>query len=258
MNVSIHAITPEVRRSLIGRRAERGIEVLERLLAGGVEVHAQIVLCPGVNDGGGARGHARLGGGAAGHHLARRWCRSATPSTAGASSSSYSDDARGGARRGPCASSSPTRSGRARALGITRFQLSDEFYVAARPARCRAAETYDGYPQFYDGHRDAPELPRRDGARPRASARAMTCGASARRWARRTWGPSLVCGEAAARDDRGPSAGRSRRRGRARTFAVRNDYFGGDVNVTGLIVSAGPARPAAGRPRGLASSCCPR
>ena len=51
MNVSIHAITPEVRRSLIGRRADRGIEVLERLLAGGIEVHAQIVLCPGINDG---------------------------------------------------------------------------------------------------------------------------------------------------------------------------------------------------------------
>ena len=34
MNVSIHAISPEVRRSLIGRRADRGIEVLERLLAG--------------------------------------------------------------------------------------------------------------------------------------------------------------------------------------------------------------------------------
>ena len=51
MNVSIHAITPQVRRSLIGRRADRGIEVLERLLEGGIEVHAQIVLCPGVNDG---------------------------------------------------------------------------------------------------------------------------------------------------------------------------------------------------------------
>ena len=51
MNVSIHVITPEVRRGLIGRRADRGIEVLERLLAGGIEVHAQIVLCPGINDG---------------------------------------------------------------------------------------------------------------------------------------------------------------------------------------------------------------
>lgn len=72
MNVSIHAISPEVRRSLIGRRADRGIEVLERLLAGGIEVHAQIVLCPGINDGGGAQAHARLGRGASPDHLARR------------------------------------------------------------------------------------------------------------------------------------------------------------------------------------------
>ena len=51
MNVSIHAVTPEVRRRLIGRNAVRGMEVLELLMAAGIEIHAQIVLCPGLNDG---------------------------------------------------------------------------------------------------------------------------------------------------------------------------------------------------------------
>uniref|UniRef100_UPI00351C9014 PDZ domain-containing protein n=1 Tax=Collinsella sp. D33t1_170424_A12 TaxID=2787135 RepID=UPI00351C9014 len=51
MNVSIHAVSPDVRRSLIGRNAGRGIEVLERLMDAGIEIHAQIVLCPGLNDG---------------------------------------------------------------------------------------------------------------------------------------------------------------------------------------------------------------
>ena len=50
MNVSLHAISPEVRRSLIGRRADRGIEVLTRLLEAGIEGHGQIVLCAGIND----------------------------------------------------------------------------------------------------------------------------------------------------------------------------------------------------------------
>ena len=48
MNVSIHAISPDVRRKMIGAHAARGVEVLEALCEAGVEVHAQIVLCPGI------------------------------------------------------------------------------------------------------------------------------------------------------------------------------------------------------------------
>ena len=51
LRVSLHAYDSAVRRKLIGRYASRGIEVLERLLEGGIEVYAQIVLCPGENDG---------------------------------------------------------------------------------------------------------------------------------------------------------------------------------------------------------------
>lgn len=51
LRVSLHAITPNVREKLIGRHAPRGIEVLERLLEAGIEFDAQIVLMPGINDG---------------------------------------------------------------------------------------------------------------------------------------------------------------------------------------------------------------
>ncbi|MDR3316363.1 MAG: DUF512 domain-containing protein [Coriobacteriales bacterium] len=51
LHVSLHAVTPEVRTRLMGSNHARGIEVLERLLAAGIEAHAQIVLVPGYNDG---------------------------------------------------------------------------------------------------------------------------------------------------------------------------------------------------------------
>ena len=230
MNVSIHAITPEVRRDLIGRRADRGIEVLEQLLAGGIEVHAQIVLCPGINDGDelaatldwvearpGITSLAIVPLGYTKH--SRRF------------KSSYSDDVE--ASRAVVRLLEPYQERARRTLGITRFQLSDEFYVdAGLPVP--PATTYDGYPQFYDGigmlrsfldetalvaqgrHDD---LRRIDDALAEKDLRL-----------------ELVCGEAAAETidvfcrELSPA-------GRVRTRAIRNDYFGGDVNVTGLIVS---------------------
>ena len=51
LNVSLHAVDPAVRRQMIGKNEARGIEVLESLLEAGIRVKAQIVLMPGVNDG---------------------------------------------------------------------------------------------------------------------------------------------------------------------------------------------------------------
>lgn len=230
MNVSIHAITPEVRRSLIGRRADRGIEVLERLLAGGVEVHAQIVLCPGVNDG--AELAATLD-----WVEARPGITSLAIVPLGYTKhsrrfhSSYSDDP--AAARAVVRALEPYQERARRTLGITRFQLSDEFYVASR-LPVPPAETYDGYPQFYDGigmlrsFLDETALVARDRVRElRRIDDAL---------AEKDLGALLVCGEAA-RETIDAFCRALSPAGRARTFAVRNDYFGGDVNVTGLIVS---------------------
>ncbi|MHB9111902.1 MAG: DUF512 domain-containing protein [Thermoleophilia bacterium] len=54
LHVSVHATDPEVRASLMGcgpKAAARGLDNLRRLGEAGIETHAQIVLCPGLNDG---------------------------------------------------------------------------------------------------------------------------------------------------------------------------------------------------------------
>lgn len=51
LRLSLHAINPEVRRRLIGKHAQHGIDVLTRLLQAGIEFHGQIVLLPDENDG---------------------------------------------------------------------------------------------------------------------------------------------------------------------------------------------------------------
>lgn len=51
MYVSVHATDPDLRGRLLGKREPAPIlPVLERLHDGGIDVHAQIVLCPGWND----------------------------------------------------------------------------------------------------------------------------------------------------------------------------------------------------------------
>src|SRR3954467_14312389 len=50
--VSIHATDPDVRTRLLrNRRGATSLRWLELLLDAGVEVHGQVVVCPGVNDG---------------------------------------------------------------------------------------------------------------------------------------------------------------------------------------------------------------
>lgn len=230
MNVSIHAITPEVRRSLIGRRADRGIEVLERLLAGGIEVHAQIVLCPGINDG--AELDATLS-----------WIEAHPGITSLAVvplgytkhsrrfSHSYSDDVE--ASRAVVRQIEPYQRRARETLGITRFQLSDEFYVDAR-LPVPPAETYDGYPQFYDGIGMLRSF--LDEAALVAAERGPEMRAVDEALAEKDLEVQLVCGEAA-RETFEVLCRLLSPAGRVRAVAIRNDYFGGDVNVTGLIVS---------------------
>ncbi len=51
LRVSLQASDPEVRKRLIGKHAQHGIDALDRLLGAGIEFHAQIVLVPDCNDG---------------------------------------------------------------------------------------------------------------------------------------------------------------------------------------------------------------
>jgi len=52
MHVSLHAVDEDVRRSLMCPTAEdRALEFIDTMLAGGIDVHVQVVLVPGANDG---------------------------------------------------------------------------------------------------------------------------------------------------------------------------------------------------------------
>jgi putative radical SAM enzyme (TIGR03279 family) len=53
LNVSIHATDPDVRSAMLrNRRGATSLRWLRALLDHGIEVHGQVVVCPGINDGG--------------------------------------------------------------------------------------------------------------------------------------------------------------------------------------------------------------
>ena len=227
MNVSLHAISPDIRKRLIGKHAQRGIDVLEQLMEAGIEIHAQIVLCPDLNDGDELaktldyiEAHPQITStalvpvGYTKHQ--KRFERS------------YVSDREASLR--VVEQVRPYQERARQKYGQTRFQLSDEFYLAAG-VEVPPAEEYDGYPQFYDGigmlRSFLDELAECCSERTDDIAR-ITAGLDK---SGRT--AVLVCGEAAYGVMSSLAAVFG---GRMAAQAIRNDYFGGDVNVTGLIV----------------------
>ncbi len=49
--VSLHSTDPCLRSEIMGGEAEGGLRVLRELLEAGLEIHLQVVVCPGLNDG---------------------------------------------------------------------------------------------------------------------------------------------------------------------------------------------------------------
>ena len=235
MNVSLHAISPEVRRGLIGRHAQRGIDVLERLLDAGIEVHGQIVLCAGINDGDELR---RTLDWVEGHESFTSLALVPMGYTKYSKrfSSSFSEDKE--ASQAVVRMLQPYQERARRERGITRFQLSDEFYLDAE-LPIPAAETYDGYPQFYDGIGMLRSF--LDEVDEVVAARRQDLEGAA--LALRTQGREalVVCGEAAEgvveAFCNAWATACAPQGAPLRPVSIRNDYYGGDVNVTGLIVS---------------------
>ena len=227
MNVSIHAVTPEVRRRLIGRNAARGMEVLELLMAAGIEIHAQIVLCPGLNDG---------------EELARtlEYCEAHPQVTSlgivplgftkhqSRFTSSYSHDP--ALARAVVEQVRPYQDRAFERFGRHTFQLSDEFFIAAR-LDPPPADFYDGYPQFYDGigmirsylddtdavlRNPSRMVAVRDILRERGFELLVLSGEAARPTVARFIEDESLAGK---------------------VTDIKNRYFGGNVNVTGLLTA---------------------
>lgn len=240
LHVSLHAVSADVREELMGRNAARGMAVLEELLARGIEVHVQVVVVPGVNDG--AELVRTLG-----------WIE-AHPGVLSAGfvplgytkfqkrfSSSFSDDPDAAAEVIEIIREFQEDSGVERRN--PRLQIADEFYLDAGYDFPPAA-MYAGYPQFEDGigmmrsfidewgeSRDAMEK----------AARILATEPVA----------VIVCGTAFARVLEKLVAA-SPLAGKLEVLPVENAFFGGNVDVTCLLtgtdlIPAIEARKPAGR-----------
>jgi putative radical SAM enzyme (TIGR03279 family) len=149
LHVSLHAITPEVRMQLIGKRQARGMEALEQLLAANIKIQVQIVLMPGIND------TDEL-------EKTLAWIEPKENITSvGIVPYGYTQYAAlqekftAGAAQKVLDKLAIYQERSRRATGVTRFMVSDEFYRLAYPddfmRKLPPAEHYDGYPQFEDG-----------------------------------------------------------------------------------------------------------
>jgi putative radical SAM enzyme (TIGR03279 family) len=265
LHVSIHATDPEVRAAMLrNRRGATSLRWLRALLDAEITVHGQIVVCPGVNDGpvledtlcGILDRYPELASVAAVPLGVSRFSgepsmRPHTLEEANAVLDTVDDWQRVFAG----------------ALGRRLVFAADEYYVlTGRPLP--PAATYEGFPQhengvgmaqafaagFSDGN-DVGSPDQRgffaaiDGAPP--------VGYRAPRWT----GPAepgddgdrnapiaIVTGEYGAAV-LGPLVDRLGRRD-VRVLAVPNEFFGGNIGVTGLLVGADVARSLAGQPTG--------
>ncbi|WP_304597383.1 DUF512 domain-containing protein [Adlercreutzia caecimuris] len=230
LRVSLHASNPELRRSMIGRHAQHGLDALDRLLAAGIKAHAQIVLMPGVNDGEALR-----------ETLEWAWARpniqnvGIVPLGFTKHQTALHESFTGPeAARGVIRTIEPFQARARTERGGPWVFAADEFYVnafgAETPAHIPPASDYGDYEMFEDGigivrsYVDEFDEAVASGL----AARAADALASRNLQAR------YIIGEAMqpfldAMIERSPLADR------LVPLTVGNDYFGGNVNVTGLL-----------------------
>jgi putative radical SAM enzyme (TIGR03279 family) len=263
LNVSIHATDPAVRARLLrNRRGATSLRWLRALLDSGIEVHGQVVVCPGVNDG--AVLEDTLVG------VLDRYPELATLCVVPLGVSRFSTE--GGLRpHTPVEAADVVDRVEAwqvrflRVLGRRLVFAGDEYYLlAGRPFP--EAETYEGFPMHEDGVGMArtfqAEFTGRSGGTtgPRAGFFAWVDGAPAEGYrAPRTESTTITL-----RPRRGapvavltgtygaPVVGplvAALGRDDVRVLPVANEFFGGTIGVTGLLVGADLARVLADEPQ---------
>ena len=276
LNVSIHATDPDIRADILkNRRGAVSLRWLRALLDHGIDVHGQIVVCPGVNDG------DVLDDTLAG--VLERFPELASICVVPLGISKFStqprmrEHTRGEAQRvvDVVAEWQETF---LTALGRRMVFAADEYYLmAGRPFP--PADSYEGFTMHEDGIGMARTLELEfhdtsitDATGPRAGFFAWVDGAPADGYrAPRAGSPAAVvsAGEVAT-----PVALSPRRdapigvltgvlgapiiaplveasgRADARVISVPNEYFGGNIGVTGLMVGEDVARVLEGEPEG--------
>ena len=245
--VSIHATDPDVRAQLLrNRRGATSLRWLSGLLDGGIEVHGQIVVCPDRNDG--AILHDTLAG------VLDRYPELATVAVVPLGVSRFSNEPamRPHTRQEAaevCDAIDMWQETFLAALGRRMVYAADEYYLMAdRPFP--AAATYEGFPQHenglgmarafeaaFEGDEDAAL-----GVRPGFFAWVDGAPASGYRAQRADPSTPAVDGEAPIAILTGEYGARvlaplvdSLGRTDIRLVPVANDYFGGNIGVSGLM-----------------------
>jgi putative radical SAM enzyme (TIGR03279 family) len=260
--VSIHATDPDLRARLLrNRRGATSLRWLELLLDAGIEVHGQIVVCPGINDGA-AFDDTLLG-------ILDRFPALATVGVVplGVSTHSNEPDMRAHTCAEADAGVDIVEAWQARftsALGRRLVYASDEYYLLARRP-FPALDAYDGCPQHENGigmartfeeevrHALAGEDVAPTG--PRSGFFAWVDGAPAAGYRAPRSEPGaagpvgaatyLVTGELGAQALEPLLVDLP---GAPRLLAVKNAFFGGNIGVTGLLTGADVAGALAGAP----------
>jgi len=225
--VSIHATDLDVRAYLLGIEKQRAdiAPKLKRLLNAGIQIHAQVVLCPGINDG--RILHKTIA------DLAAEYPRITSVAIVPLGLTQYNTDPRLTAVtpefcRQVILEVTKIQSDLRQRLGTTFAFLGDEIYLRggrAVPSRSH----YGDYPQIEDGigmvrsfHQEFASLMKKLLRRPQ-SASAKLCG-------------TLLTGTLFAPVLRRLIENLNVRFGTQLTVeGVENNYFGGDVSVAGLL-----------------------
>ena len=259
LNVSIHATDPDVRTDLLrNRRGATSLRWLRALLDAGVQVHGQVVVCPGINDG------AVLEDTMVG--IADRFPELATAAVVPLGISRYGREGR--LRPHTLAEAEATIDTVERwqqrflaALGHRLVYAADEYYLLAGRA-FPDGEVYEGFPLHEDGIGMARSFQREFAGEvetpigPRAGFFHWVDGAPAEGYRaprgqvtlrpRRTapvailtgtYGASVLTPLLDGRDD-------------VRVVPVENRFFGGNIGVTGLMVGEDLQRVLADQPEG--------
>jgi putative radical SAM enzyme (TIGR03279 family) len=233
--VSLHAVDPQIRAQLVCASEDRALGRFDELLEAGIELHVQIVLVPGVNDGAVLQeslswlaereGVSTVGIvplGFTAHQ--QRFQGSFESSTAALE---------------VIAAIGPWQEALRERDGCTWVYLADEFYLNGGVA-VPPAEHYDGFPQYENGIgmvRDF--VDGFDAATPAlAAAVAELPGNFALTLATGELFAPVLAGVLGTID---PS-------GKVAVLGVRNDFFGGNVSVAGLLTTSDLARAVAETP----------
>ncbi len=155
LNVSVHATEPELRRRMLDNpRAPDVLEQLRRLAALGIRVNAQVVVCPGINDG---EHLARTV-----HDLAALYPAVQSIGLVPVGATRYAEEGLSDEERRGMAAPTPEyvrqvirwarpwQQAFRRRWGAGLVYLADEYYLVAGQ-RLPAAARYDGYPQYENG-----------------------------------------------------------------------------------------------------------